>query len=405
MADNEEPGSSQEEPGKDRKSSGRKKKQGRRRRGSTAEREEKKGRGPTSPFPPVSLLSVLPLAEAIQQHGAGQPTRRITVFDKLGKSPESSASRVLIVNSGRYGVTKGGYQAELLELTPLGSVATSPDSPPREKTAARFKLAVESVPAFKHLYDRNVGKRVPSPEVLQDSLADIGIPAELRKQCVDLFLENVKDLGLLRTIAGAERIISIEQRLEEVPSAGGTPTTPGAAAEAGIQKADKSKRSWKTTCFVIAPIDQEGSEQRKHSDMILESLIRRSLDPEWDVVRADQITAPGMISGQVIEYLLQSGLVVADLSFHNPNVFYELALRHAVGKPTVHLIRSGDMIPFDLKDFRTITINTEDRYDLVAKLDTYRSEIANYVRQAVAEGVDSSNPVRIFAKGFKVLLE
>ena len=326
-------------------------------------------------------------------------------FDKLGKSPESSASRMLIINSSRYGVTKGGYQAETLELTPLGAVATSPDSPQREKAAARFKLAVETVPAFKHLYDRNAGKRVPSPEVLQDSLSDVDIPDELRKQCVDLFLENLKDLELLRTIAGAERIISIEQLLEEVPSVGGTPTTLAAAAEAGIQKVDKSKRSWKTTCFVIGPIDQEGSEQRKHSDMILESLVRRALDREWEVVRADQITTPGMISGQVVEYLLHSGLVVADLSFHNPNVFYELALRHAVGRPTVHLIRGGDIIPFDLKDFRTITIDTEDKYELVAKLDTYRSEIANHVRQAVAEGADSSNPVRTFAKGFKVLLE
>ena len=110
-------------------------------------------------------------------------------------------------------------------------------------------------------------------------------------------------------------------------------------------------------------------------------------------------------TGQVVEHLLQSGLVIADLSFHNPNVFYELALRHAAGKPTVHVIRRGDAIPFDLKDFRTITIDTTDKYELVAKLDTYRAEIANHVRQAVAEGAESSNPVRTFARGFKIVLE
>lgn len=375
------------------------------RRKSGGKGPEKKGRGPTTPFPPVPFQSVLPLADAIQQHGAGQPTRRITIFDKLGKSPESSASRLLITNSGRYGVTKGSYKAEVIELTPLGAVGTSPDSPAQEKAAARFKLAVESVPAFKHLYDKNVGKRVPSPEVLQDSLSEISVPEGVRKQCADLFLENLKYLGLLRTVAGAERIVSIDHLLEEVPSASGTPTTASAATEEAIQKVDKSKRSWKTTCFVIAPIDKEGSEQRKHSDMVLESLIRRALEREWDVIRADQITSPGMISGQVIEHLLHSALVIADLSFHNPNVFYELALRHAVGKPTIHLIRSGDSIPFDLKDFRTITIDTNDKYELVAKLDTYRAEIGNHVRQSVAEGTESSNPVRTFAKGFKVVVE
>jgi hypothetical protein len=397
MADDEKA----EEPKEEKKAP--RKRKGRRRR-SGAKAAERKGRGPQAPFPPVPFVSVLALAEAIQQYGAGQPTRRLTIFDKLGKSPESSASRMLITNSARYGLTKGNYASEIIELTPLGAVATSPDSPPREKAAARFKLAIESVPAFRFLYERNVGKRVPSPEVLQDSLGEIDISEELRKQAVDLLLENLKDLGLLRTVAGAERIISIDQLLEEAPSVAGTPTTVAAAAEAGIQKVDKSKKSWKTTCFVIAPIDKDGSEERKHSDMILEALIRRGLDKEWEVIRADQLTSPGMISAQVIEHILHSGLVIADLSFHNPNVFYALALRHAVGKPTVHLIRDGDAIPFDVKDFRTITIDTADKYNLVAKLETYRSEIANHVRQAVAEGAESSNPIRSFARGFKIVI-
>jgi len=139
--------------------------------------------------------------------------------------------------------------------------------------------------------------------------------------------------------------------------------------------------------------------------MVLEALISRALEGEkWDVSRADQIVSPGMISGQVIDYLLRSGLVIADLSFHNPNVFYELAIRHVMGKPTVHLIRKGDAIPFDLKDFRTINIDTEDKYELVAKLDTYRAEIANHVREAVSEGSEPSNPGRTFAKDLVVTL-
>jgi hypothetical protein len=118
---------------------------------------------------------------------------------------------------------------------------------------------------------------------------------------------------------------------------------------------------------------------------------------DLDVVRADKIGDPGMISEQVIQYLLHSALVIADLSFHNPNVFYELAIRHMIGKPTVHIIRKEDPIPFDLKDFRTIEIDTTDKYDLVAKLDTYRAEIANHVRIATS-GTEGSNPVRVFAK-------
>jgi hypothetical protein len=48
------------------------------------------------------------------------------------------------------------------------------------------------------------------------------------------------------------------------------------------------------------------------------------------VIRADQMSKPGMIGKQVIEHILRSRLVIADLSFHNPNVFYELCLRQRV---------------------------------------------------------------------------
>ena len=61
-----------------------------------------------------------------------------------------------------------------------------------------------------------------------------------------------------------------------------------------------------------------------------------------------------MISKQIIEYILRSRLVIADLSYNNPNVFNELCLRHATGKPTVHVIKKGDKIPFDVGNFRTI---------------------------------------------------
>ena len=105
-----------------------------------------------------------------------------------------------------------------------------------------------------------------------------------------------------------------------------------------------------------------------------------------------------MIGSQIIEHLRKSALVIADLSFHKPNVFYELCFRHTLGMPTVHIIRSEDRVPFDLKDFRTIHINTADKYDLVAKLETYRAEIANHARMALAAGIDGcNNPVTSFS--------
>jgi hypothetical protein len=69
-----------------------------------------------------------------------------------------------------------------------------------------------------------------------------------------------------------------------------------------------------------------------------------------------------MIGKQVLEHVLRSKLVIADLSFHNPNVFYELCLRHATRLPTVQLIRANERIPFDIDQYRTIKIDTGDVY-------------------------------------------
>jgi hypothetical protein len=364
---------------------------------------ETRGRKPASasPFPRTTVQEALTLAEAIQTHASGQRIRRLTVFDKLGKSPDSGASRMMVTHSGKYGITEGGYQADFIELTELGQKATSPDVTPRQRAAARFDLAVKNIPAFNHLYEANKSKRIPSPEVMQDSLAEVGVEEDNRKECVELFLENAKFLGLLKTIAGAERLIPVEQALEELQDNTPTRASSGSALQgaiAGDSVQPTGIRNFTKTCFVIAPIGKEGSEHRKYSDMILESFVRRALEKtDLDVVRADKIGDPGMISEQVIQYLLHSALVIADLSFHNPNVFYELAIRHMIGKPTVHIIRKEDPIPFDLKDFRTIEIDTTDKYDLVAKLDTYRAEIANHVRIATS-GTEGSNPVRVFAK-------
>lgn len=157
--------------------------------------------------------------------------------------------------------------------------------------------------------------------------------------------------------------------------------------------------NFESVCFFIAPIGADDSEHRRHSDAILSSYVERALafvEPKLRVVRADKITQPGMITKQVLEYLLKSRLVVADLSYHNPNVFYELAVRHATGKPVIHIKRTSDPIPFDNKDFRTIDIAFDDKFDILSQIETVRSTIAQFSRQSLAAGDNSDNPLLIY---------
>jgi hypothetical protein len=122
------------------------------------------------------------------------------------------------------------------------------------------------------------------------------------------------------------------------------------------------------------------------------------------VVRADAIDKPGVITKQIIEYLVKSRLVIVDLSFNNPNVFYELAIRHMMRLPVVQLIRSGDRIPFDINQMRTIIIDTSDIHILVPRIDTYRAEIATQVRRALENPEAVDTPISTYFPSLKASL-
>lgn len=126
----------------------------------------------------------------------------------------------------------------------------------------------------------------------------------------------------------------------------------------------------KKTCFVIAPIGEAGSETRRRSDQVLKHIIEPCAEEcGYEAIRADRISEPGIITAQVLTNIIEAPMVIADLTEHNPNVFYELAIRHAVGKPLVQMIRVGDRIPFDVASMRTIQVDHQD-LDSVAAAKT-----------------------------------
>ena len=111
----------------------------------------------------------------------------------------------------------------------------------------------------------------------------------------------------------------------------------------------------KGICFVISPIDKEDSNIRKNSDKLYNHILKPVVEKQgYEITRSDKISEPGMITTQILTFVINSELVIADLSEYNANVFYELAIRHATKKPYIQVIRKGYDIPFDLKNTRTI---------------------------------------------------
>jgi hypothetical protein len=118
----------------------------------------------------------------------------------------------------------------------------------------------------------------------------------------------------------------------------------------------------KPICFVIAPIDDAGTEIRRRSDQIRDYILVPVVGEicGYQVIRADALPEPGLITSQVIQHLIDDPLVIADLTGRNPNVFYELAIRHAVRRPVVQIIQRGERIPFDVAQSRTIEVDHRD---------------------------------------------
>lgn len=114
-------------------------------------------------------------------------------------------------------------------------------------------------------------------------------------------------------------------------------------------------------CFLIAPIGELGSTTRRRSDMVLKYVLYPPLhECGYEIIRTDEISNPGVITTQVLNHLAEDELVIADLTSHNPNVFYEVGIRHATGKPIIHIIEAGEQIPFDVAAFRTIVLDHRD---------------------------------------------
>ena len=108
-------------------------------------------------------------------------------------------------------------------------------------------------------------------------------------------------------------------------------------------------------CFVIAPIGEPGSAVREHSDDVLRFIIEPAVkECGIEADRADHLTQPGKITDQMFERILSDDLCIAVVTGHNPNVFYEIAIAQAAGRPVILLAEAGEVMPFDLKDLRYV---------------------------------------------------
>jgi tetratricopeptide (TPR) repeat protein len=109
--------------------------------------------------------------------------------------------------------------------------------------------------------------------------------------------------------------------------------------------------------FVAMPF---GIKEDIDFNAVFRELIKPALEGAgFEVFRADEEMRAGNIRTDMFQELLLADLVVADLSIDNPNVWYELGVRHALRKRgVVQITCRRDQMPFDLLTERSVRYRT-----------------------------------------------
>ncbi|MBJ7951853.1 MULTISPECIES: hypothetical protein [Bacillus] len=155
------------------------------------------------------------------------------------------------------------------------------------------------------------------------------------------------------------------------------------------------------TCFIITPIGDDQSDIRRAADGVIDAVIIPSLiemgfkDENIDV--AHRMSNPGSINKQVITSVLDCDLAVANLTNLNPNVMYELAIRHAVRKPVIQICQKGTRLPFDITEERTI-FYTNDMAGVIELNTTFKG----MVTQAI-DDEEPDNPIYRVIEGNTIM--
>lgn len=133
------------------------------------------------------------------------------------------------------------------------------------------------------------------------------------------------------------------------------------------------------SCFIIMPIADNDAYPAGHFKRVYDHIIKPACKKAgYNPIRADDVASSNHIVVDILKKLIESDMVICDLSSRNPNVLYELGLRHAFNKPTV-LIK--DSVTPDIFDISSIRYQS---YDGSLRIDNAQKNI-NDIAKAIEE--------------------
>ena len=135
--------------------------------------------------------------------------------------------------------------------------------------------------------------------------------------------------------------------------------------------------------FVAMPF---GVKQGIDFNRVFREYIEPALtEARFEVFRADEEMRAGNIRTDMFQQLLIADLVVVDLSIDNPNVWYELGVRHALrSRGVIQIITQREQMPFDVYTDRVIRYHTKDGVPDPEFLQQDKAKLGQFATETMA---------------------
>src|SRR5919106_1561065 len=135
--------------------------------------------------------------------------------------------------------------------------------------------------------------------------------------------------------------------------------------------------------FVAMPY---GTKDEIDFNAVFRELIKPALESAgFEVFRADEEMRAGNIRTDMFQELLLADLVVVDLSIDNPNVWYELGVRHALrARGTIQIQCQRDYLPFDVFVDRAMRYHIKNGQPDPGQVDKDKNNLAIFATETMA---------------------
>lgn len=323
------------------------------------------------PYPRRTLEDAFKIAEAIKTGNNGKPWPPDQVAKALGMGTGSSFF-YLTQASRDFGLTEGTRDASSISLTDLGRKAVFPASPDDVRDA-RLE-AFDSVSKFKEVVDHYGGSKLPADEFVRNTLqTQFGLDPRVHDEFLDFFKKNCRFVGIGADWKGTHTTAGKPKKRQRAGA-----ERRSAANKIDVAGGDADNRP---VCFVIMPFVERTDEYSTgFFTEVFASLFKPAIERAGFEAKTAKRQGSDVIQATIVNELLDSDLVLCDLTEHNPNVLFELGVRMHSELPIVLVKATGTNPIFDVDQMLRVESYNPNLWPSTVEADV--PKIADHIGEA-----------------------